>query len=157
MTEVAARSRTAIGSLYRFFPTKAALAERYAEAVGGRLDALEASAAGLAAADLADAFVNLILDRPRERAIVALMEGSVDVDRHRAALRARYRDGIVAILRAARPGSTVSRAEPAGAVVLQILKGVSRLCEAGGKARAALDELRLALALFLEDVLGPPL
>ena len=122
MTEVAARSRTAIGSLYRFFPTKAALAEalaeRYAEAVGGQLDALEASAAGLAAADLADAFVNLILDRPRERAIVALMEGSVDVDRHRAALRARYRDGIVAILRAARPGSTVSRAEPAGAVVL---------------------------------------
>ena len=98
-----------------------------------------------------------MLDRRRERAIVTLLEGSVDVDRHRTALRARYRDGLVAILRAARPETTVSRAEPAGAVVLQMLKGVSRLCETGGNVRPELDELRRALSLFLEDILGSSL
>ena len=48
MTEIAARSRTAIGSLYRFFPTKMALADallaRYAETLSANLAALEARA-----------------------------------------------------------------------------------------------------------------
>lgn len=160
MTDVAARSHTAIGSLYRFFPTKAALAEalagRYTAAVGRRFDAMVADAAGSSPARLADAFVDLMLDRGRERAVVVLLEGVIDADRRRAALRARFRDGIVAVLGAARPDRKLSRAEPAGVVVLQMLKAVSRLNDEGAADAPTLAELRRALALFLADVLDAP-
>src|SRR6201996_1591938 len=65
MTEIAARSRTAIGSLYRFFPTKEVLAEallnRYGELLGQGFAAIERNAATLDAAAIGNALVDLML------------------------------------------------------------------------------------------------
>ena len=61
MTEIAARSGTAIASLYRFFPTKEAVAEAllqaYADHALAGLAALSARAKGLSPAELAAGFV----------------------------------------------------------------------------------------------------
>src|SRR5882757_5337001 len=72
MTEIAARANTAIGSLYRFFPTKEVLAEAllawYAELLGEALQEIEGHAARLSPSELADAFIDLVLDLKSERA-----------------------------------------------------------------------------------------
>ena len=64
MTEIAARSQTAIGSLYRFFPTKASLADallaRYAESITKALEAVEVDAPAMTIAALADALVDFM-------------------------------------------------------------------------------------------------
>src|SRR5580692_5334242 len=61
MTEIAERSSTAIGSLYRFFPTKEALGEtllqRFLERSASELDVLAAGADRLSAEELADALI----------------------------------------------------------------------------------------------------
>ena len=58
MTEIAARSNTAIGSLYRFFPTKEVLADalldRYWERLGVALDGVAERATRLSPGALAD-------------------------------------------------------------------------------------------------------
>lgn len=61
MTEIAARSETAIGSLYRFFPTKEALAatllRRFTERSSRSLDDLAARADALGGEELAEALI----------------------------------------------------------------------------------------------------
>src|ERR1700748_1363953 len=71
MTEIAARANTAIGSLYRFFPTKDVLAEallaRYSALVDTALDGVAARVADLSPTGLADAFVDLMLGLEEHR------------------------------------------------------------------------------------------
>src|ERR1700744_1955892 len=79
MTEIAARSNTAIGSLYRFFPTKEVLADalldRYWEPLGAALDGVAERAPRLSPGALADALVDLILGLQPDRAVaVALID-----------------------------------------------------------------------------------
>ncbi len=154
MTEVAARSRTAIGSLYRFFPTKEALAEalslRYGAMMGEGLDAIAETAGGMASAALADALIDLLLERRRQRtAVAALLDRLDEGDRRRAALRVRILDGIAATLREAGADAFASGASQ---VVLQLLKGVSRLADEVGEDHEAVGELRRALALYLDNL-----
>lgn len=155
MTEVAVRSGTAIGSLYRFFPTKEAIAEalsqRYGEELGDKLDALALTASGLSSPAIADALVDLLLRRRRQRsAVAALLDRLDDGDQRRTALRVRILNGLVAILRAAGAGATP---DDAAQVVLQLLKGVSRLSdEVGEDHKGAMIELRRALTLYVEDL-----
>lgn len=156
MTEVAARSRTAIGSLYRFFPTKEALAEalslRYGAMMGEGLDAIAVNAGGMASAELANALIDLLLERRRQRtAVAALLDRLDEGDRRRAALRVRILDGIATILREAGADTFASSASQ---VVLQLLKGVSRLADDVGEDHAAMGELRRALALYLDNLRG---
>src|SRR5258707_10089695 len=62
MTEIAARSSTAIGSLYRFFPTKESLGEallqRFLERMSSAVDEVADRAAGLTPDALADALIH---------------------------------------------------------------------------------------------------
>lgn len=72
MTEIAARSGTAIGSLYRFFPTKEALAaailDRYGAHLIGALDQIVGHLPEMTAQEVAEALVALMLDLAHERA-----------------------------------------------------------------------------------------
>src|SRR5580698_3477198 len=65
MTEIAARSSTAIGSLYRFFPTKEALGEtllrRFIERSGSTLDELAARADALEGEELAGELIQSLV------------------------------------------------------------------------------------------------
>src|SRR6201996_6306480 len=70
MTEIAARSKTAIGSLYRFFPTKELLAEalllRFANSVIEELNELREMAQEMALDQLAGALVDFMMKLYRE-------------------------------------------------------------------------------------------
>jgi AcrR family transcriptional regulator len=150
MTEIAARSGTAIGSLYRFFPTREALAEvllqRYADHLHAALDALQARAPGLSAEPLADGLLGLVLDLRTERAAALVLLEQHDVGAQRAELRLAARRGVAEVLR--RAGAAGDDAEAAGVAVLTLIKGAATLAMQPDDA-AALAELRRALVLYL--------
>src|ERR1700744_4545879 len=70
MTEIAARSKTAIGSLYRFFPTKESLADallqRFANSVIEELGELRDAAQDMSTDQLASALVDFMMKLYRE-------------------------------------------------------------------------------------------
>ena len=149
MTEIAARSLTATGSLYRFFPTKASVADallaRYAEAVGERFVAIEVRAKTLTPDDLADALIETMLDRRAESAVaVALVDLRPDGADRRAEIREAARNGIAAVLRRRAPH--LAQAEDSAAALLQMLKGARVLAEAGP---GPLEALRTAIRLYV--------
>ena len=103
MTEIAARSQTAIGSLYRFFPTKELVAEAlladYAERVGAAFSEVQAEAPALAPAALADALIDLMLrSRADHDVAVALLDGRGDAAELRDWLRRTARRQICGVL-----------------------------------------------------------
>ncbi len=159
MTEFAARSGTAIGSLYRFFPTKAAVADavftRYATEIAGKLAALSARAKNLSAAALANALVDFMLDRSTDRAAaLALDNARLDGPDRRTQIRIAARQGIAAILRHKAPRLTETDAGDAAAVILQMLKGARVLAAEAGPGPLA--GLRVALRLYLAHCLAAP-
>jgi AcrR family transcriptional regulator len=129
MTEIAARSRTAIGSLYRFFPTKETLADalilRYGELLFAGLDEIIAGSAALSSEQLADALVDLMLSVREERSVaVALVDRQDDASGRRTALKVGTVERIARALRVQNDRLTESQAEAMGAVMLHLLKSV---------------------------------
>ncbi|WP_020204023.1 TetR/AcrR family transcriptional regulator, partial [Cupriavidus sp. WS] len=129
MTEIAARSDTAIGSLYRFFPSKEALADtllmRYARLAIDGLAEVERRAAALSTEALAAALVDSMLALKAERSFaIALLDAGAGSDDRRAQFRAAMRQGMLAILKNAAPNVPAARAEAMAAVLLLLLKGV---------------------------------
>jgi AcrR family transcriptional regulator len=159
MTEVAARSGAAIGSLYRFFPTKEALADalldRYGAALGEALDAIAAAAGDLPPTEVADALVDFIHERRRERAAaLGLLDSRPDSAELRQAIRGAMLDRVAAII-AAVGGGSPARARPEAMLVLQMLKTIRAINqnERAAPERAALDrESRRLVRLYLEDI-----
>jgi AcrR family transcriptional regulator len=151
MTEIAARSGAAIGSLYRFFPTREVLADallrRYGERIDAELEALAQEAATLPLDSFAHAFVDHALAwAPDRAAALVLIEA-----RHMAGpQRQRLRDSM-----RARFCETIARINPtldsgqieAKARVLHLL---FKLVAANAEDDAAvMDELRALVAGFL--------
>lgn len=139
MTEIAARSKTAIGSLYRFFPSKDALAEALVEGYVARLlealDQIAAKADALTPRQLAEALVAYRLElRARRRAAFALLESSSGVAEKREKLRDAILPRLTSILGKALPHLSPARIEDMVPVVMHLLKAVS---EAGSPSVAA--------------------
>jgi AcrR family transcriptional regulator len=159
MTEIAARSHTAIGSLYRFFPTKELVAEAllvdYAERVGAALSEIEAQASALAPAALADAFIDLMLrSRADHDVAVALLDGRGDAAELRNWLRRTARRQIRGILLAAAPSLAMDRIDAVAAVLQQLMKSVVALAAEDTPNGPLLAELRGLARLYLGQVLG---
>lgn len=95
MTEIAARSSTAIGSLYRFFPTKEILAgvllERYGAHLTEALDGIVAQAATRSTGEIAAALIDLVRELREERSVVLSL---IDVQNDSIALRQALRDAM---------------------------------------------------------------
>ncbi len=130
MTEIAARSGTTFGSLYRFFPSKEALANallaQYAERALDRLAELAELAPTMTPAALADALVDFMMKLQAERSFAAaLMEAGAGDGEKREAFRAAFRASINMILLRAFPESGQPKAQAMTAVVLHILKGLA--------------------------------
>jgi AcrR family transcriptional regulator len=130
MTEIAARSGTTFGSLYRFFPSKEALANallaQYAERALDQLAELAEFAPTLTPAALADALVDFMAKLQAERSFaMALMEAGAGDGKKREAFRAAFRASISLILIRAFPDCGQPQAQAMTAVVLHILKGLA--------------------------------
>ena len=130
MTEIAARSGTTFGSLYRFFPSKEALANallaQYAERALDRLAELAELAPTLTPAALADALVDFMMNLQSERSFAAaLMEAGAGDGEKREAFRAAFRASINMILLRAFPDCGQPKAQAMTAVVRHILKGLA--------------------------------
>jgi AcrR family transcriptional regulator len=103
MSEVAAQSGTAIGSLYRFFPTKDALAQaimdRYGAHLTDELEKVVAIAASASAGEVAQALVAMMRGLQTERAAaLVLADAREDGSLRRAGLRRQMLEKLTAVL-----------------------------------------------------------
>lgn len=157
MTEIAARSGTAIGSLYRFFPSKESLADtlllQYAQHVTSGLAELESKVADGARAGVADALVDFMLSLQSQRSVaIALVEGRDGLDAKRLQFRVAMRAGMEKILRKAMPDLTPARSKAMAVVVIHILKGLAGASQEKPAAqRMVLQEIRELMRLYLDS------
>jgi AcrR family transcriptional regulator len=155
MTEIAARSSTAIGSLYRFFPTKEALAEalllRYAQQAQDGLAQLRQQVPEMTLEAVAGAIVDFMLMLQSQSgfasALVDARSGSVD---QRKRFREAMRTGIAGILSDAIAGLKPARAKVMSVMLLHMLKGVTAVADEEPAMRAMLlTELRDLVRLYM--------
>src|SRR3984885_4388574 len=157
MTEIAARSGTAIGSLYRFFPSKESLADalmiHFAQRMTQGLDALAERAADMTPELLATELVDLMLALQEERSfVIALTDargGNKDVKKQ---YREATRQSTAGILRKVVPRLPKAKADAMAIVLLHVLKVVPRTAEEDvdpATRRAVLAEIRELIRLYL--------
>jgi AcrR family transcriptional regulator len=162
MTEIAVRSGTTFGSLYRFFPSKEALANallaQYAERALDRLAELAELAPTMTPAALADALVDFMTKLQSERSFaMALMEAGAGDGDKREAFRAAFRTSMAMILRRAFPKCSQPKAQAMTAVVLHILKGLATPApEKRADARLLRAEFQDVLRLYLGSLGAEP-
>jgi AcrR family transcriptional regulator len=155
MTEIAARSKTAIGSLYRFFPTKEALAEallvRFANSVVEELNELRDVAQGMSGDQLASALVDFMMKLYRESSFaIRLSEAGGGDNGKRQKFREVLLAGMVAVLTKVAPGLKPPKAKVSASILLHILKGVAIAAEAEPRMRGlVLAELRTLVQAYL--------
>jgi AcrR family transcriptional regulator len=155
MTEIAARSSTAIGSLYRFFPSKEALAgallRRYAGHVSASLAELAGQVERMSMDSLAGALVDFRLALNSQRSLaVALVDGRAGTDDLRRQFRVDTRAGIAKILQRAIAGIAPAKANAMAVVLLHLLKGLAAVADETPAMQAVLTgEIRELVRLYL--------
>lgn len=155
MTEIAARSGTTFGSLYRFFPSKEALANallaQYAERALDRLAELAELAPTLTPAGLADALIDFMTKLQAERSFaMALMEAGAGDGEKREAFRAAFRANVDMILSRALPNCSQTKVPAMTMVVLYIMKGLATVTpEKPADAPLLRTEFRDLLGFYL--------
>jgi AcrR family transcriptional regulator len=161
MAEIAARADAKIGSLYRFFPSKDAVAEalmqHYAQVLKAEYDAIHARAAAATPEELADSLIDLLAMRyPQTRAIAALLDARADRTEFRRRFRALALAGIRTALKTCAPGLGDREADDIAAVVLNNMKTmVGMLLKDAPTSPGAPDELRIMNRLYLAARLAP--
>jgi AcrR family transcriptional regulator len=157
MAEVASRARSPIGSLYRFFPHKEALADALLSQFGRTLDAalkdVQTRAKAQSPSRLADELVDVWWSLRAERgAIVALLEARGAALALRAQLRSRIRRRIARILMARSPRLPRGRAQTMAAMLLQHFKGIASAYDERPTAGAGVfSEGRVMCRLYLSE------
>lgn len=155
MAEIALRAGARIGSLYRFFPNKEAVADallREDIAILDReYDALEKRAAGATVSELADLLIDLLVTiRPRLKALPELMEARTDLSELRNRSRARALGGIAAALAVLSPELAPDEIAAIAVVLANNMKTMLAM-KMGDAATSpgAPEELRLMNRLYL--------
>jgi AcrR family transcriptional regulator len=157
MTEIAARSGTAIGSLYRFFPTKEALADallrQYTQHALDSLADLRTRAGGMTLDELAGALVDFRLSlAPQRTFAIVLLDARGGSDDLREKFRNAMLSGLATILRKAM-SLTPAKAATMAIVLLHILKAVTAADEEKPAVRRALlAEIRELARVYLASV-----
>ncbi len=160
MTEIAARSGTAIGSLYRFFPSKESLADalllRYALHVKNGLAEMAQQVSELPLESVADAFVDFMLVLQSQRSFAnSLVDARGASADERARFREVMRGGVADILRRAIPGLSPAKAKLMSVVLLHTLKGVVNTANEEPAIRAMLlTEIRELVRIYLASASG---
>jgi AcrR family transcriptional regulator len=156
MTEIAARSGTAIGSLYRFFPSKDSLSDalllHYLEQMTEGLAALTAHTTDMSPEVVAASLVDLMLGLKDERSFVIALTEARGTN---PTLKARYREamkhGLTGVIRKVVPRLSRARSESMAVVLLHLLRAVYRTAaeEEPTTQRAVLAEMRDLIRLYL--------
>lgn len=156
MTEIAARSGTAIGSLYRFFPSKESLSDalllHYVEQMTEGLAALTARTTDMTPEVAAASLVDLVLGLKDERSFVIALTEARGTN---PTLKARYREamkhGLTGVIRKVAPRSSRARSESMAVVLLHLLRAIYRTAaeEEPTTQRPVLAEMRDLIRLYL--------
>jgi AcrR family transcriptional regulator len=162
MTEIASRSSTAIGSLYRFFPTKETLGEtllrRFFERNDAGLNALVARAPTLGAEELADALIQWLVGSSSDllrAAATAVFEARGDAPELRREFRAKRRKQVASVLMKANQALGRERAQDRAAVIVFLLKGERTIAQDEPSAeRRWIRELRRLVSQYVVQTLG---
>lgn len=153
MTEIASASHTAIGSLYRFFPSKEAVADallrQYTESLGTGLARLRAGASAMGAHALADALVDVMSGLHAERGVALALVDARGLEEGRGALRGMMLANLAELLRTVLPGLVAGRADTMALAVLHVLKGVAQMPDGSAPPSTLLDEYRRMLRAYL--------
>ena len=153
MTEIAARSGTAIGSLYRFFPTKEILADallrRYRDHIETELAALARDAQALSLDAFADAFVDHALAwAPDRAAALVLIEARSVGAGQREQFRDALREGLAQAIARINPRLPAA----AAAAKARALQLIFKMAAANaGESAEVLAEMRALARLFLRE------
>jgi AcrR family transcriptional regulator len=159
MAEIAARADAKIGSLYRFFPNKNAVAEalmaRYTEALQAEYDAIHAHAGDVTPQELADILIDLFVKlRPQAGALSTFLDSRADWTEARRRLRTQTLAGIKTALTTCAPDLDNKEAEDVAAVVLNNMKTMWGMAKKDVPTTpGAPDQLRLMNRLYLAAVL----
>jgi AcrR family transcriptional regulator len=157
MAEIAARSDTQIGSLYRFFPNKESLANammaRYRENIDIVFDKIDERIASLSIPALADALLATVLELHKQGAALKLMDANRGWSAKREELRGAALKRIAQTLMLCSPRLSASLARDMAFVVLHNMKAMVALFNlTDRKARAgAIRELRGMTQLYLKS------
>lgn len=133
MAEIAARAGAQIGSLYRFFPNKQAIAEalfdRYIELLDLAFASISDDPGELATEAFADALLALLVGlRNETKALVVLLDARSDWSTRRSELHDTILRHIAKKLKLRNPQLNRETAEDVAAVVLQNMKAMKGLC-----------------------------
>jgi AcrR family transcriptional regulator len=158
MAEIAARAGAPIGSLYRFFPNKDALADalirRYNELIDAAFEKIDARPESSTTEDFADALLAALVELRGETqaAVVALLDARSDGSARRGEFFESFRRHIVRTLKLRDPRLDPRKAEDMAVVLLQNLKTMKSL--SAERDAGAIAELRAMTRLYLTSKLG---
>jgi AcrR family transcriptional regulator len=161
MAEIAARAEAKIGSLYRFFPNKDAIADALMEHQAGILraeyDAIHARAANATPEELADILIDVLVKlHPQTQGFAALIDSRTDPTVVRQTFRAQTLAGIKTALTTCAPELDDREADDIAAVVLNNMKTmVGMTTKDAPTSPGAPDQLRLMTRLYLAAQLAP--
>jgi AcrR family transcriptional regulator len=158
MKEIAERSGTKVGSLYRFFPTKEfvadALIQSYEESSESQWRSIIAKASKITVAQLGDLLLNAYAEaRQKHKALLPLMESGVDKAGRRQEFRAQNLQRIAAALAAHAPHLRPAAIKSIAVIMLYNMRTMNALTfEASApNAPGAVNELRSSVRIYLTE------
>ena len=159
MAEIATRSGTKIGSLYRFFPSKESLADTIVVSARENLDAVfdrfDAGVNALSIRALADALMALIFELFTRPAFMKLLDAGQEWSVKREEFKSALQQSVAETLIIHTPNLSKKSAGDIALVVLLNVKAVATHQASFGPTSSVPDEFRDMTRLYLESRLRP--
>jgi len=159
MAEIATRSGTKIGSLYRFFPSKESLADTIVVSARENLDAVfdrfDAGVNALSIRALADALMALIFELFTRPAFMKLLDAGQEWSVKREEFKSALQRSVAETLIIHTPNLSKKSAGDIALVVLLNVKAVATHQASFGPTSSVPDEFRDMTRLYLESRLRP--
>ncbi len=158
MAEIAARAGAPIGSLYRFFPNKNAVADAlmrsYSELIDTSFEKIDTRPEAMSLDEFADTLLDSMSEMRSDvkAAIMALLDVHPDADARRDEFHAMYLRHIARVLKERDPRLTARKAGDMAVVLLQNMRCLKTL--SAERNTGALAELRTMTRLYIKSKLG---